>query len=111
MANRPNQRGKARDSDSMARGSFKNADVLTFERGKLGVKRIFEDPFIDGKANDLEKSRLGKASTTALTNGFRTASFDIKNKYGVDNCGNMPQLGERTKASKRTTSIKQRHLS
>lgn len=105
-----NKTQKARHSDSGSDGPERSADVLTHSRSKMGTTRIFRDPFIDGEKGDLPKSRLSKADTAMLVNGYSAGATTTRNEHGTLNLGNMPQLGERTKASKRQTVIKHRNL-
>lgn len=104
-----NQTNRAKDSNSGARGKETSKPVLDHSRETLGTKRIFRDPFIDGQESDLLKSRL-TPEVAAHMRGFRPGNEDAVNQYGPDNRGNMPQLGERTKASKRQTVVPHRSL-
>lgn len=104
-----NQTQRAKDSDSGARGKELNKPVLDHSRETLGTKRIFRDPFIDGQESDLLKSKL-TPEVAAHIKGYRVGNDEVTNQYGPDNRGNMPQLGERTKASKRQTVIPHRSL-
>ena len=103
-----NQRQSARHSIENE-GSVKHAKPIA-SRSTMGTTRIFPDPFLDGESGDLEKSRLSKPDTDKLARGYGHGASETTSKYGPLNLGNMPQLGERTKGSKRTTSIKQRSL-
>ena len=103
-----NQKQRARHSVENE-GPMRHAKPIG-SRSALGTERVYPDPFLDGESGDLEKSRISKADTEMLANGFSRGATETRSKHGTLNLGNMPQLGERTKASKRTTSIKQRSL-
>ena len=103
-----NQTQKARHSVENE-GPMKHAKPIE-SRSKMGTTRINPDPFLDGKDSDLEKSRISRADSDMLARGFKYGADTTRNEYGSLNLGNMPQLGERTKGSKRTKSIKQRSL-
>jgi hypothetical protein len=102
-----NQTQKARHSVENE-GPMKHAKPIA-SRSIMGTTRIYPDPFLDGEPGDLRKGRM-TAEVASHILGYRTGDAEVTNKYGADNRGNMPQLGERTKASKRTTSIKHRSL-